>query len=50
MKQMSTYTDNCGTVFSTTHGQAPAVPQNVTTHQNGQTGQGWWNGSQVVKY
>jgi hypothetical protein len=46
---MNYFKDNCGTVFSTTHGQAPVGPQQVTINNNGQTSQGWWNGSQVTK-
>jgi hypothetical protein len=40
--------DNTGTVFTTTHGQPPMVPQQVTTNNNGVLGTGFWNGQVVV--
>jgi hypothetical protein len=45
---MKTYTDNTGTIASTSHGQAPACPQPVTIHNNGQSRPGFWNGSNFV--
>jgi hypothetical protein len=49
-EEKTMFKDNCGTTFSTFHGQPPVGPQQVTTNNNGVLGTGFWNGSQVVKH
>jgi hypothetical protein len=44
-----TFKDNQGRTFNTPDGKAPGsygVP--LTSNQNGQQQQGWWNGTQFV--